>query len=134
MPISSASCIGKRWSGPPGDEPPPTAIPSGSSVQACTRSSRVSYGESPATSTPSGSLISWASGVASCSWYLLPKEYVEPTTPSPTVIIVCSSPALPIRLVIAPAPPAPTTLSTVNEPPVMSSSSITCTAARPVWS
>jgi len=64
----------------------------------------------------------------------LPKEYVEPTTPSPTVIIVCSSPALPMRLVIAPAPPAPITFLTVNEPPVMSSSSITCTAARPVWS
>ncbi len=94
----------------------------------------VSYGESPGTRIPSGSLISWASGVASSREYGAAKEYVDPTTPSPTVIIVCSSPARPTRLVIAPAPPAPTTLSTVNDPPVMSSSSITCTAARPVWS
>ena len=34
----------------------------------------VSYGESPGTRMPSGSLISWASGVASWSWYSLPKE------------------------------------------------------------
>ena len=46
-----------------------------------------------------------------------------------------------VRLVIttwrrraADAPPAPMTLSTVKSPPVMSSSRITSTAARPVWS
>ena len=31
-----ASCIGSRWSGPPGDEPPPTAIPFGFAFQAVT--------------------------------------------------------------------------------------------------
>ena len=94
----------------------------------------VRYGESPGTSTASGSLISCASGVASWRLYSLAKEYVDPTTPRPTVIMVCSSPARPTSEVMAPAPPAPITLSTVNEPPVMSASSITATAARPVWS
>src|SRR3712207_7823467 len=60
----------------------------------------------PYTTLFRSSLISWASGVASSRRYSLPKEYVEPTTPRPTVIIVCSSPAFPMRLVMAPAPPA----------------------------
>ncbi len=37
----------------------------GSAFQASTKSSTVSYGESAGTRIPSGSLISWASGVAS---------------------------------------------------------------------
>ena len=34
-PTASASCIGKRWSGPPSDEPPPTTEAAGSFCQAC---------------------------------------------------------------------------------------------------
>ena len=83
---------------------------------------------------PSGSLISWAMGVASRRPNWLPNEYVEPTTPSPTVISVFSSPTCPTSSVIATAPPAPTMFSTVMLPPVMSSSSSTCTASRPVRS
>ena len=134
IPVSAASCIGNRWSGPPGDDPPPTASEPGSAFQASRKSSTVSNGESPGTRIPSGSLISWAIGVASLRPNGLAKEYVEPTTPSPTVISVCSSPTLPTSSVIATAPPAPTTFVTVMSPPVMSSSSSTCTASRPVRS
>lgn len=86
------------------------------------------------TSTPSGSVMSWASGVESWRAKSLPNEYSEPTTPRPTVIIVFSSPSLPIRSAIAADPPAPTMLETRKVPPVTSPFSITSTAARPVWS
>ena len=48
--------------------------------------------------------------------------------------MVRSSPSAFISRVIATEPPAPITLVTSNEPPVMSPFSITATAARPVWS
>ena len=37
MPTALASCMGSRWSGPPGDEPPPTASFLGSAFHAATR-------------------------------------------------------------------------------------------------
>ncbi len=48
--------------------------------------------------------------------------------------MVRSSPTAFIRRVIATEPPAPMTLVTSNDPPVMSPFSMTATAARPVWS
>jgi hypothetical protein len=134
MPTVLASCIGKRWSGPPGDEPPPTVTESGSCFHALTKSSMVLNGESAGTSTPSRSSIRRARGVASCILVSTPKEYSDPTTPRPAVIIVCSSPSEFISLVIATEPPAPTMFCTSKSPPVMLSSSMTATAARPVWS
>jgi hypothetical protein len=78
--------------------------------------------------------MTWASGVASVTLYWLPKEYSDPTTPRPTVIMAFSSPSSFISSVIATDPPAPMMLVTSKLPPVMSRSSMTSTAARPVWS
>ena len=48
-PTVIANCIGIRWSGPPGEEPPPTDSAPGSAFQAVTSSSMVWYGESAGT-------------------------------------------------------------------------------------
>ncbi len=68
MPTAPASCMGSRWSGPPGEEPPPTAMEPGSAFHAVTRSSMVLYGESLLTMMAPGSSIRRASGVVPVSF------------------------------------------------------------------
>ena len=64
-PTFFATSMGKRWSGPPGDEPPPMVTFEGSAFQAVTKSCMVSNGESAGTKTAPGSSINFAMAVAS---------------------------------------------------------------------
>src|SRR3954453_5292654 len=133
MPTAWASYIGSRWSGPPGDEPPPTAIALGSAFQAVTRSLIVWYGGFFGTTIAPDSSISLAIGVvwSSLAWDLL--VYCAPTTPRP--IIIMRSP-LPFSDAVRDSPtvpPAPARLNTSTFL-VTPTSSITLAAARAVVS
>jgi hypothetical protein len=133
MSRAAASCIGKRWSGPPAVEPPPTVTEPGSACHALARSCTVSYGESAGTRSPSCSSISFARGVTSVTRASESLVYTAPTTPSPIVIMRSSAPSSLRSRCIATLPLAPITFVT-SKRPVRSSVSMTCTAARPVWS
>ena len=133
MPTVWASCIGSRWSGPPGTEPPPTARAFGSAFHAVTRSSIVLYGEFLATTMAPDSSISLAIGVV---WSSLASDwlvYWAPTTPSPIII---NSLPLPFSETVRDrptVPPAPARLNT-SMFSVAPMSSITFAAARAVVS
>ena len=133
MPTVFASCIGSRWSGPPGDEPPPTAMPFGLAFQAVTRSSIVLYGESFGTTMAPASSISLASGVVWVSVAFDLEVYEAPTTPSP---ICMASLPLPFSFTVRwrpTVPPAPGRLKTCT-PVAILASSITLAAVRAVVS
>src|SRR4051795_2581695 len=125
--------MGSRWSGPPGDDPPPTARLFGFAFHAATRSLMVWYGEFFGTTIAPDSSISLAIGVvwSSLAWDLL--VYCAPTTPSP--IIIMRSP-LPFSDAVRDSPtvpPAPARLNTSTFL-VTPTSSITLAAARAVVS
>jgi len=133
MPTASASCIGSRWSGPPGEEPPPTGNEAGFFFQAVIRSSRVLYGESVGTKMAPASSIRRAIGVAAATFASVSFVYAAPTTPRPI-----SSMKLPLPDSVSvrarpTVPPAPARFVT-SVPVVTPISSITLTAARPVTS
>lgn len=133
MPTAFASCIGSRWSGPPGDEPPPTATFLGFFFQAVTRSSIVLYGESFDTTIAPASSISLASGVVSVSVAFDFEVYAAPTTPRPICMASLPLPFSLTRRWSPTVPPAPGRLYTWT-PDATLESCITWATVRAVTS
>jgi hypothetical protein len=110
--MAFANSIGARWSGPPGDDPPPTGTAPGSAFHASISWSMSWYGESFATTTMSGSSMSFAIGVVSCSDDGELFVWTLPTTPRPIDITSFSLPASFTSLPSPTVPPAPGRLNT----------------------
>src|SRR5215218_1109786 len=133
MPTACASCIGRRWSGPPGAEPPPTARDLGSAFQASTNSVMVLYGESLATTMAPDSSMSLAIGVVWSSLAVDWLVYWAPTTPRPIIINSLPLPFSDTVLASPVVPEAPARLNT-SMFCVAPMSSMTLAAARAVVS
>src|SRR5690348_9863607 len=133
MPTAWASCIGSRWSGPPGDDPPPTASDFGLAFQAVMRSSIVLYGEFLGTTMAPDSSISLAIVVVWSSLAWVELVYWAPTLPRPIIINGLPLPSADAVRDRPAVPPAPASLNTAPLL-VTSMSSITLAAARAVVS
>src|SRR4029453_11959939 len=133
MPIAWASCIGSRWSGPPGAEPPPTASDLGSAFQASTNSVMVLYWESFPTTMAPDSSMSLAIGVVWSSLAVDWLVYWAPTTPRPIIIRSLPLPFSETVLASPVVPEAPARLNT-SMFSVAPMSSMTWAAARAVVS
>src|SRR3954469_8082677 len=132
IPTACASCMGSRWSGPPGFEPPPTAI-FGLAFHAFTRSEMLWYGESLDTMMPLGSSMSRAMGVVPESFAADLFVYVAPTTPRPIIMLRSPLPFSFTSLARPTVPPAPERLKT-STPFAIFASSRTFAPVRAVTS
>src|SRR5687768_16135481 len=133
MPTAWASCIGRRWSGPPGAEPPPTASDLGSAFQASTNSVMVLYGESLLTTMAPDSSMSLAIGVVWSSLAVDWLVYWAPTTPRPIII---NNLPLPFSSTVRASPVVPEAPARLNTSmfSVAPTASITLAASRAVVS